>query len=95
MPKRGDIPAFLIISAALVSLSACATARMHSQDELNSASLGCGLTYGELIQDEEAKKLLILFREKPAPDKRACVYQWARTQHMRLVVIDSIKFPEE
>jgi hypothetical protein len=68
---------------------------MHSQDELNSASLACGLTYGELIQDKEAKKLLILFRERPAPDKRACVYQWARTQHMRLVVIDSIKFPEE
>ena len=87
---RNALPA-----AAIVSLSACATARMHSQDELNSASLACGLTYGELIQDEAAKKLLILFREKPAPDKRHCVYQWARAQHMRLVVIDSIQFPEE
>ena len=87
---RNALPA-----AAIVSLSACATARMHSQDELNSASLGCGLTYGELIQDEEAKKLLILFREKPPAAERACVYQWARKQHMRLVVIDSIKFPEE
>ena len=94
MPRRADVSSILIIGAAL-GLSACATPRMHSQDELNSASLGCGLTYGELIQDEEAKKLLILFREKPAPDKRHCVYQWARTQHMRLVVIDSIKFPEE
>jgi hypothetical protein len=95
MLTRTDNTLILIISAAFVSLSACATPKMHSQDELNSASLACGLTYGELIQDEEAKKLLILFREKPAPDKRACVYQWARTQHMRLVVIDSIKFPEE
>jgi hypothetical protein len=95
MLTRTDNTLILIISAAFVSLSACATPKMHSQDELNSAGLACGLTYGELIQDEEAKKLLILFREKPAPDKRHCVYQWARAQHMRLVVIDSIKFPEE
>ena len=95
MPRRTTISSILPVGAVLLSLSACATPRMHSQDELNSAGLACGLTYGELIQDAEAKKLLILFREKPAPDKRACVYRWARTQHMRLVVIDSIKFPEE
>ena len=95
MPRRADIPSMLIIGAALASLSACATPRMHSDAELNSASLACGLTYGELIQDEAAKKLLILFREAPPPAKRHCVYQWARTQHMKLVVIDSIKFPEE
>ena len=94
MPRRADIYSILI-SAAFVTLSACATPRMHSQDELNTAGLACGLTYGELIQDAEAKKLLILFREAPPPAKRACVYQWARTQHMKLVVIDSIKFPEE
>jgi hypothetical protein len=93
MPVRLNISILFI--GAVLALSACATPQMHSQDELNSASLACGLTYGELIQDEEAKKLLILFREKPAPDKRACVYRWARTQHMKLVVIDSIKFPEE
>ena len=68
---------------------------MHSQEELNSASLGCGLTYGELIQDEEARQLLILYREAPSPEQRRCVYQWARRNHLRLVVIDSIQFPEE
>ena len=67
---------------------------MHSQAELNSASLACGLTYGELIQDEEAKKLLILFREKPSASERACAYKWARKRHLKLVVIDGIKFPE-
>jgi hypothetical protein len=95
MPRRTDIISILVLGAGFASLSACATPKMHSQDELNNASLSCGLTYGELIQDAEEKKLLILFREKPAPDKRACVYQWARTQHMKLVVIDSINFPEE
>ena len=38
---------------------------MHREDEFNSACLSCGLTYGELIQDEEAKKLLIMFRAAP------------------------------
>jgi len=95
MPRRTDISSILIIGAGSLTLSTCATPRMHSQDELNSAGLACGLTYGELIQDEEEKRLLILFREAPSPTKRACVYQWARKRHLKLVVIDSIKFPEE
>ena len=81
--------------AAAISLSACATAQLHSEAELNRTALACGLTYGELIQDAEAKKLLILFRETPPADKRACVHQWARKNHLKLVVIDSIRFPEE
>ena len=84
-------------SAALMTLllSACATPRMHSQDELNNASLACGLAYGELIQDEEAKKLLILFRVQPSPEQRHCVYKWARKNSLKLVVIDSIQFHEQ
>ena len=85
----------LILVSAIALLSACATPRMHTVDELNSASLSCGLTYGELIQDDEAKKLLILFRAKPTPEHRRCVYQWARRNHLKLVVVDSIQFPEE
>ena len=68
---------------------------MHSQDELNNASLGCGLTYGELIQDDEEKKLLIMFRAAPSPEHRQCVYKWARKNHLKLVVIDAIQFPQE
>ena len=80
---------------AAVALSACATARMHSQEELNVASLGCGLTYGELIQDEEEKRLLIMFRAAPSPEHRDCVQKWAKKRHLKLVIIDSIQFPEE
>ena len=79
----------------LALLSACATPRMHSEVELNSAGMACGLTYGELIQDEEQKKLLIMFRAAPTPEHRQCVYQWARRNHLNLVVIDAIKFPDE
>ena len=76
-------------------VTGCATPRMHSQEELNSASLGCGLTYGELIQDEEEKKLLIMFRTAPSPEHRECVYKWARKNHLKLVIIDAIQFPQE
>jgi hypothetical protein len=68
---------------------------MHTQAELNSASLACGLTFGELVQDDEAKKLLIMMRANPSAEHRRCVYQWARKHHLRMVVIDSIQFPEE
>lgn len=94
MPRLADISSILL-PGALLTLSACATPRMHTVDELNIASLACGLTYGELIQDAEAKKLLILFREAPSADRRACVYEWARKRHLKLVVIDSIAFAEE
>ena len=80
---------------AILLLSACATPRMHSQAELNSAGQACGLTYGELIQDDEEKKLLIMFRAAPTPEHRSCVYKWARRNHLKLVIIDSIQFPEE
>ena len=95
MRKATSIPSILMMGVGAASLSACATARMHSQDELNSASLGCGLTYGELIQDEEEKRLLIMFRARPTPEHRDCVRQWAQKRHLKLVVIDSIQFPEE
>ena len=88
-------PALLGPPAAAMLLTGCATARLHSDAELNATALTCGLSYGELIQDAEAKKLLILFREKPGPEKRACVYRWARKQHLKLVVIDSITFRED
>jgi hypothetical protein len=88
------VASFLILCAA-AALSACATPRMHTQDELNSASLACGLTYGELIQDDEAKKLLIMMRANPSAEHRRCVYQWARRNHLKMVVVDSIQFPEE
>ena len=85
----------VFICAVAFALSACATPRMHTVAELNSAGLACGLTYGELIQDNEAKKLLILFRQAPSPAQRHCAYQFAQRNHLKLVVIDGIEFPEE
>ena len=35
---------FCLLAASVIALSACATPQMHSQAELNNASLSCGLT---------------------------------------------------
>lgn len=85
--------AALLLAASALALSACATARMHSQAELNSVTERCGLAAGELFQDEEEKRLLFLFRVQPTVEERACVARWARKNHLRAVFINAIDEP--
>jgi hypothetical protein len=75
-----------------LSLSACATPRMHSKLELSTVEQSCGLSTGELVQEEDLKKVVILFRVSPTPAERSCVYRWARKNHLRLAVIDSVNW---
>ena len=76
-----------------MSLSACVTpARMHSSDQLNSVAIGCGLALGELMQDEEQKKLVLLVRDNPSPEQRVCVTRWARKNGLKPVFLN-INFP--
>lgn len=79
-----------VFLAAPCSLTACATAQMHTEAQLNEVALTCGLSVGEVIQEEEAKRLLFLYRVAPAPAQRHCVYQWAHKNHLNLVVINAI-----
>jgi len=76
-----------------LALSACATARMHSQAEINSVTEQCGLAAGELFQDESEKRLLFLFRVAPTAEERACVIRWARKNHLRAVFINAVNEP--
>jgi hypothetical protein len=83
-----------VVLLPLLALSACATpARMHDQATLNTVALGCGLTYGELIQDEEQKKLLLLIHDNPNAEQRVCVTKWARRNGLRPVFLN-MQFPE-
>ena len=78
---------------AVLALSACVTpARMHTQDQLNGIALGCGLALGELIQDEEEKRLLLLIRDNPSAEQRVCVAKWARKNGLRAVFLH-MQFP--
>jgi hypothetical protein len=80
------------VALVLLALSACATPRLHSVEQLNAAGLNCGLALGELIQDEEEKKLLIMFRPGASAEQKACVSRWARRNHLKAVIIDQIEF---
>ena len=93
MRKRIDIPFILIIGATCL-IMACATPRLHSVEELNRVGAACNLAAGELVQEAELKKVVILFREAPTPAERSCVYRWARKNHLRLTIIESITYSE-
>ena len=78
-----------------LSLSACVTARMHTEAELNGVTRQCGLALGELFQDASEKRLLFLFKIEPSREQRICVIRWARKNHLKAVFVNAINFPEE
>jgi hypothetical protein len=80
--------------ASVLALTACATAQMHTEDQLNQVALTCGLSYGEVVQETEEKRLLFLYRVAPEPRQRHCVYQWARQNHLTLVIINAVNQPQ-
>ena len=82
-----------ILIACLV-LTGCATAQLHTQDQLNDVAMACGLSYGDVVQETEEKRLLFLYRIAPKPQQRHCVYQWARRNHLNLVVINAVNEPQ-
>ena len=82
-----------ILIASLV-LTGCATAQLHTQDQLNDVAMACGLSYGDVVQETEEKRLLFLYRVSPKLEQRRCVYQWAHRNHLNLVVINAVNEPQ-
>ena len=61
--------------------------------ELNGVSSECGLALGELIQDEEEKRLLIIVpAANPAPAAAPASTNGRGKNHLKLVVIDAVEF---
>ncbi len=85
----------LALITAPLSLSACATARLHSVEEINTVGRACGIALGELFQDESEKRLLFLMRPGATAAQRSCVIRWARKNHLKPVFVEAINFPEE
>jgi hypothetical protein len=83
-----------IIAAVSLGLTACATAQLHTETQLNEVATGCGLSYGEVVQEAEEKRLLFLYRVAPAAAQRHCVYQWAKRNHLTLVIINAVNDPQ-
>ena len=86
LPSRAALFANLTYLAPF-AVSACATAQMHTDEQLNVVAQQCGLSMGEIMQDDIEKRLLFVMRPDVSAPQRACAYQWARRNHMRLVVI--------
>ena len=84
----------LIAVAVTLALPACATARLHSVEEINTVGRGCGVALGELFQDESEKRLLFLMKPGSTREQRACVARWARKNHLQPVFVNAINFPE-
>jgi hypothetical protein len=80
------------ICVVIFALSACVTPQMHTEAQLNTVATGCGLALGELIQDEEQKKLLLMVRQDPSVEQRACVARWARRNGLKAVFVN-MRFP--
>jgi hypothetical protein len=77
----------------VVFASACATpAQMHTDAQLNTVALGCGLALGELMQDESEKKLLLTVHQGATPQQRVCVARWARRNGLKAVFVN-MQFP--
>jgi hypothetical protein len=86
--------AFWALLPAFLLLSACVTARLHSQSELNTVGDRCGLALGELFQDESEKRLVFLFRPDSTREQRSCVASWARKNGLKAVFVNAINHPE-
>jgi hypothetical protein len=83
----------VLASSVALALSACVTPQMHTEAQLNEVATGCGLALGELIQDESEKKLLLMIRQDPSPEQRACVAKWGRRNGLKTVFVN-MQFPE-
>ena len=82
-----------VLVVLLLALSACVSPRMHTEAELNDVTRACGLALGELIQDDEQKKLLLAIRQAPSAEQRVCVAKWARRNGLKAVFVDNLQFP--
>jgi len=92
-PHRRRFFAKSLCVATASALSACVAPQMHTEAQLNSVATGCGMALGELVQDEEQKKLLLAIRQSATPQQRACVAKWARRNGLKPVFVN-MNFPE-
>ena len=75
-------------------LSACVTVRLHAREELSAVGRSCGLAEGELVQEAEEPKILILYAIAPPKPQIACVARWARKHHLHLAYIQAVNWQD-
>lgn len=78
---------FLLAASWVFALSACATIpRLYTEQELGSLATACGYALGEVVQDPEEKRLLLVLTAVPtSAGERQCIYAWARPRRLHVV----------
>ena len=85
----------VLVVFGVLLVSACATpARMHSETELNSVASECGLSLGQVAQDEEEKRLLFVMEHAPSGPQQVCVRKWAKRNGLKPVFIEGVEFTQ-
>jgi len=92
--SHGRYSLIAVVTLLPLVLTACATAQLHTEAQLNEVAVTCGLSVGDVVQEQEEKRLLFLYRVAPEPRQRHCVYQWAHRNHLTLVVINAVNDPQ-
>jgi hypothetical protein len=84
----------LVIIGGLALTACVTTPRLYTQQELGSLAQSCGYALGEIIQDEEEKRLLlVLTAVQTTQAEQQCIRRWARPRHLH-VVYAQVKVPE-
>ena len=76
--------------AVCLALSACATARLHTDAELSTIGSACGAAEGEVVQDAEEKRILFLYAVAPPRAEIHCLAVWARRHHLHLAYVEAV-----
>jgi hypothetical protein len=76
-------------------LSACATARLHTEAELAGVTRACNLAVGELVQEQEEPRILFLVRPNATPRERVCAIRWAKRNHLHLAYVEGIELKDK
>ena len=80
---------------AALGVTACATTpRLYSETERASVGRTCGVSAGEVVQEAEEPRVVILYRIAPSPAQRSCMAHWTRKRHLHLAVIDAVNFTD-
>jgi hypothetical protein len=75
-----------ILFASLLLAGCVTTPRLYTQQELGTLAQRCGYALGEVVQDEEETRLLlVLTAVATTKAEENCIYRWARPRRLHVV----------
>jgi hypothetical protein len=82
----------LFLSALPVTVAACATTRVYSEQELSEVGRACGVAAGEVVQEADEPRILFLYTVGPSKAQLACVRDWSAKHKLHLAYIEAVNW---